>query len=46
MEKELFGYSIPEIIEFVGKGNEKYLRKFNFAVALFEGYWFGYRKIG
>lgn len=54
MEKELNGYSVPEIIEFVGKGNEKYLirfkslqrkRKFNFAAALFGGYWFGYRKM-
>lgn len=54
MEKELCGYSVPEIIEFVGKGNEKYLirfkglqnkRKFNFAAALFGGYWFGYRKM-
>ena len=54
MEKELCGYSVPEIIDFVGKGNEKYLirfkslqnkRKFNFAAALFGGFWFGYRKM-
>lgn len=44
MEKELSGYSVSEITEFVGKGNEKYLlrfkrlqnkRKFNFAAAFF-----------
>ena len=54
MEKELNGYLVSEIIDFVGKGNEKYLirfksrqnkRKFNFAAALFGGYWFGYRKM-
>ena len=28
MEKELSGYSVSEITEFVGKGNEKYLLRF------------------
>ncbi|XBX03692.1 DUF2628 domain-containing protein [Enterocloster clostridioformis] len=54
MEKELSGYSVSEITEFVGKGKEKYLlrfkrlqnkRKFNFAAAFFGGFWFGYRKM-
>lgn len=54
MEEVLYGYSVPEIADFVGKRNEKYLerfkrlhnrRKFNFAAAFFGGVWFGYRKM-
>lgn len=42
MEEELYGYSVTEIADFVGKKNEQYLerferlgnrRKFNFAAA-------------
>lgn len=54
MEEELYGYSVTEIADFVGKKNEQYLerfkrlgnrRKFNFAAAFFRGLWFGYRKM-
>lgn len=54
MENELYGYSILEIKEFVGKREEEYLdrfrrlkdgRKFNFPAAFFGGIWFGYRKM-
>lgn len=54
MEEELYGYSVAEIKEFVGKRNAQYLerfnkshgkRKFNFAAAFFGGIWFGYRKM-
>ena len=56
MEREIAGYDVTEIENFVVKRSDQYLErferlaqnkrpKFNWAAALFDGLWLGYRKM-